>query len=78
MGRIVHQDGATEVAAQDIEVFEVIAFDGKAGLAKEAVMNALGVFVSREQLEQKTDVRKANDAMRIKSHQNKTYWDLEY
>ena len=43
VGRVVHQYSLTEVSAQDVQVFEEVAFDGKTAFAVEAMVNVLAI-----------------------------------
>lgn len=37
--RIVHQDRLTQIASQNIQIFQIIAFDGQASVPIEPMMN---------------------------------------
>ena len=41
--RIVHQDGATEIPSEHIQIFEEISFDAETGVAKEAMVDQFPV-----------------------------------
>ncbi len=44
MGTVVNEDGFAQVSSENIQVFEKITFDGKAGVAKHSVADKFPLY----------------------------------